>query len=59
MNYPLDTHTFLWFINADPTLSATAQATIETGTNRNATKTSLLFRENMAPKQDVYVWMDR
>lgn len=33
MNYLLDTHTFLWFINADPTLSAPAQAAIEPGTN--------------------------
>jgi PIN domain nuclease of toxin-antitoxin system len=33
MNYLLDTHTFLWFINADPSLSTTAQAAIETGTN--------------------------
>lgn len=30
MNYLLDTHTFLWFITADPALSATAQAIIET-----------------------------
>lgn len=33
MNYLLDTHTFLWFINADPSLSAPAQAAIESGTN--------------------------
>ena len=33
MNYLLDTHTFLWFINADPSLSAPAQAAIEPGTN--------------------------
>lgn len=29
MNYLLDTHTFLWFINDDPALSATAKAIIE------------------------------
>jgi len=29
MNYLLDTHTFLWFINDDPALSATAKALIE------------------------------
>lgn len=33
MNYLLDTHTFLWFINADSSLSATAQAIIEAGDN--------------------------
>lgn len=34
MTYLLDTHTFLWFINADASLSATAQTTIEAeGTN--------------------------
>jgi len=31
MNYLLDTHTFLWFINADASLSATAQGLIEAG----------------------------
>lgn len=29
MSYLLDTHTFLWFINDDPSLSAAARATIE------------------------------
>jgi PIN domain nuclease of toxin-antitoxin system len=29
MKYLLDTHTFLWFINADEALSATAQSLIE------------------------------
>ena len=29
MNYLLDTHTFLWFINNDPALSSTARETIE------------------------------
>lgn len=29
MTYLLDTHTFLWFINDDPALSATAKALIE------------------------------
>jgi PIN domain nuclease of toxin-antitoxin system len=33
MNYLLDTHAFLWFINADSLLSPTAQVAIETGTN--------------------------
>ncbi|MBE0689922.1 MAG: type II toxin-antitoxin system VapC family toxin [Anaerolineae bacterium] len=28
MNYLLDTHTFLWFINDEPALSATAKALI-------------------------------
>lgn len=29
MKYLLDTHTFLWFINADKSLSTTAQVLIE------------------------------
>lgn len=29
MNYLLDTHTFLWFINDNPSLSSTAKALIE------------------------------
>jgi PIN domain nuclease of toxin-antitoxin system len=29
MNYLLDTHTFLWFINDDTSLSSTAKALIE------------------------------
>lgn len=29
MNYLLDTHTFLWFVNDDPALSARAKALIE------------------------------
>jgi PIN domain nuclease of toxin-antitoxin system len=33
MNYLLDTHTFLWFINADASLNATAQTLIEDGDN--------------------------
>lgn len=33
MNYILDTHTFLWFINEDSSLSSTAQATIEAPQN--------------------------
>ena len=34
MTYLLDTHTFLWFINADASLSTTAQTAIEAeGTN--------------------------
>ena len=33
MNYLLDTHTFLWFINADPALSASAQTIIEADDN--------------------------
>jgi PIN domain nuclease of toxin-antitoxin system len=33
MNYLLDTHTFLWFINDDPALSATAKALIENPDN--------------------------
>ena len=33
MNYLLDTHTFLWFINNDVSLSATAKTLIEEPTN--------------------------
>jgi PIN domain nuclease of toxin-antitoxin system len=33
MNYLLDTHTFLWFINDDETLSATARNLIEDAEN--------------------------
>lgn len=33
MSYLLDTHTFLWFINDDPVLSATARALIEVPEN--------------------------
>ncbi len=33
MNYLLDTHTFLWFINGDSELSVTAQTLIEDPTN--------------------------
>jgi PIN domain nuclease of toxin-antitoxin system len=33
MNYLLYTHTFLWFINADSSLSATARALIEEANN--------------------------
>jgi PIN domain nuclease of toxin-antitoxin system len=29
----LDTHSFLWFVTADPKLSASAQRLIATGTN--------------------------
>ena len=34
MNLLLDTHTFLWFVNADPKLSADAKAHIEDQSNR-------------------------
>lgn len=34
MNLLLDTHTLLWFLNADPFLSPKAQATIENPSNR-------------------------
>lgn len=33
MNYLLDTHTFLWFINDDPLLSASAKTLIEAPEN--------------------------
>jgi PIN domain nuclease of toxin-antitoxin system len=33
MNYLLDTHSFLWFINDDPALSAHAKAPIEESNN--------------------------
>jgi PIN domain nuclease of toxin-antitoxin system len=33
MKYLLDTHTFLWFINGDKALSATAQSLIEDPSN--------------------------
>jgi PIN domain nuclease of toxin-antitoxin system len=33
MNYLLDTHTFLWFINDDTSLSSTAKALIEVPEN--------------------------
>ena len=33
MNYLLDTHTFLWFINDDASLSSTAKALIEDSEN--------------------------
>ena len=33
MNYLLDTHTFLWFINDDPSLSSTAKTLIENREN--------------------------
>lgn len=33
MNYLLDTHTFLWFINDDSSLSSTAKALIESPDN--------------------------
>jgi PIN domain nuclease of toxin-antitoxin system len=33
MNYLLDTHTFLWFINDDPALSVTAKRLIEDPVN--------------------------
>jgi PIN domain nuclease of toxin-antitoxin system len=35
MNLLLDTHSFLWFIDGDPQLSATARALIETKTNKS------------------------
>lgn len=34
MNYLLDTHAFLWFINDDPTLSIIAKSLIEDPENR-------------------------
>lgn len=34
MNLLLDTHAFLWFLNDDPLLGATAKALIEDPTNR-------------------------
>jgi PIN domain nuclease of toxin-antitoxin system len=33
MNYLLDTHTFLWFINDDPALSNTAKTLVENAEN--------------------------
>ncbi len=33
MNYILDTHTFLWFINGDPKLSSRSKETIENNHN--------------------------
>ncbi len=33
MNYLLDTHTFLWFINDDASLSSTAKTLIEAPEN--------------------------
>ncbi|HML24482.1 MAG TPA: type II toxin-antitoxin system VapC family toxin [Aggregatilinea sp.] len=43
MNYLLDTHAFLWFISADPSLSPAAQAAIESEENRIFLSTASLW----------------